>query len=1140
VRRSTLVQFFAAVVLATVGSHSFLPNSTPAPSESEQAAASETKAKVAKRHENAKKSNESDAGQGAKPTETEPEHGGFEGPWLATSVYFGHEPPKWGLPTEDDVRQGADYLWHTYFRVTPPPQTRLHALIATIPDPMHSHLALRTDRVLTSIYRAMNEQGWDFAGQWLPWAPPDQNSNSGDGGGGDEEEQHRVEARAEQPGVLLFRKDGAAVLIFIVGETPTAGIDKRQFENAVAYVRNLQGGFGGEKEKVGVLGPSYSGSFASLLEVLARGREQHLDFRVVNYGATRKDLNDEYQARIIQHLEDEYGMTWANINDDFAEGALWGDCTKHDSIQKLDLPVRDVVTISEAGTAYGREKDTQYFFPREISWLRNAYPDGTGKGTNQGAGAAAMSLSLKDDKNFGDAIPTYADGHFAQSQNAELLELIDHLHHEHTRLATILATNPLDMLFLARLMRQQLPDVRLLLRDADLMLPQTAAQDNLTGTLVLTASAGPLDLRATDSGVGSIHEIWPDTFAEWAYFGCVDLVKAWGGKEESRGLQGLWLMAVTPHGFAPIARYEYLPKMTHQPRVWPQPSRFWVVTVLCLSLIAILLFAGTLKTDEKRSTPWNRFAISKVENSKAARMFYLAAIHMNVAGMLFLVTVPAFGLIFEDERLVQAVRGVGVFALLVVTLSSIRLFLQQWFCVLDGPSKGHAIVKNAFFWMLLLLALVVVPVGWVMCCRQNPQNWEGHLFRYRALHLFVGASPVLPLLSLAAGFTFVYLMHLTRVSSTEGLRMLFPVRALDEHFQQRFQERARLLRKMCSAIGFIALPRTKGALWAGLGLYFAAAVVTMPWRFLNGVEGGAFTYPFTALFVLYVLTILFACLRLSQGWSLLRQMLEELATLPPGANFERFENVIGSGAIWTQIRRVRTVDTVRASLPLVQQIAKNGAGPVLDRLCSKYQVAAEELLACECKPEKRSTVINRLYVCGFRLSDYLVKHGLWKWWQAEKATPQANAAAEPESDGPSVPAKPTDPATDFVLLQLIAYIRVCMLQLRTLTYLIVGAFMFLVLAINSYAIQAPLMMGRFLFVVFLVLGAVIVRTSTSMQRNKILSRLSAGVSGKVDLEFVLKMVSVGILPLLGLLSALFPSVSGILFKWVQPGIEALR
>jgi hypothetical protein len=61
-----------------------------------------------------------------------------------------------------------------------------------------------------------------------------------------------------------------------------------------------------------------------------------------------------------------------------------------------------------------------------------------------------------------------------------------------------------------------------------------------------------------------------------------------------------------------------------------------------------------------------------------------------------------------------------------------------------------------------------------------------------------------------------------------------------------------------------------------------------------------------------------------------------------------------------------------------------------------------------------------------------------------------------------------------------------------------------------------------------------------MQRNKILSRLSAGVSGKVDLEFVLKMVSVGILPLLGLLSALFPSVSGILFKWVQPGIEALR
>lgn len=1081
-----------------------------------------------------------ETGSGSEATGTKPEsnpksaagveHAGYEGPWLVTAAYFGQQPPEWGKPGEKEMRIGPDQLWQ-YFLIPQQPKGHIHALIATVADPVHSHLALTTDRALTSLYRAMNSRDWDFAGQWLPWPTSDQSKKEEIGRDG----SYEARKRFEQPGLLLFRKtsrtaDGTEalstedlMLLFIVGETPTAGIEKLQFKNAVAYAHR----FAESKEPVGVLGPSFSGSFSSLLAVLNEGREQGVCFKVENASATKTDLN----KAVKQTLKDRFEMTWANLDDEAADITL-----------PLGVPAKDTVTIAEAGTAYGRELSdgvgrklsdaNQYFFPREISWLRNSYSETPAK-PNQDGGSDPVPLSLKDTKNAGDAIPTYSDGHFAQSQDAELLELIDHLHHEHTRLARLLATNPLDTLFLARLLRQQLPDLRLLVRSADLMMPLTAARDNLTGTLVLADSAGPLDLRASNGKRESSLDVWPDSTAEWTYFACRELIKNWGATKdkpeddtELQGIHGLWLTMVTPHGFAPIARFADHANKAQEPKSWSRPSRLWGAVVLTLSCFALLLARGA-RTDECNLTfPWNRFGLCKAQPGEEGRLFYLTAIHLNLAGMLFLVLLPSLGLPFEDGWFVGIIQLFGACAFFVAVVSSWRLWKQQSGSIDKKEIREN--VRNRAFSTLLLLPIFTVLGCWVICCFA-PRNLQGSLFRYRALHIFVGASPVLPLFTLLAGFIFVYLIHLTRIAAARGPRLDFPAMALDERCNKRFSSNSVLLRAMFAATGLKMPRRNRTSFILILIIFVTSAFLSMPWRFLAGVEGHAFTFALTTLFLLYLLIILFAGIRLRIGWKLLREMLEELdrTALGPGFGNAKFRKLVGASSVWGQMRRVRTMETVDLSLPKIGEIQASNISPELRQWCEKYTAAAKDLKVIEVEEgmARRSSAIEALYMAASQLCDKLLAEVLEPVWDKGDVT-----------QGP----RALKPGTDFVLLQLIAYIRFCLLQLRNLTVLMAGAFVFLVLAINSYAIQAPLIMGRFLFVVFVVLGVTVVQTSASMHRNAILSRLAGRQAGKLDIDFFLKMASVGVLPLLGLLSTLFPSLSGALSGWVQPGIEALR
>src|SRR5262249_3955453 len=98
-------------------------------------------------------------------------------------------------------------------------------LIATIPDPVDSSLAYLFDRHLGALERAAETAGYILDRFDLPW--PADNNAQGQQQDSAGSEHGGLRDYERKPGVVLFRstlEDLGLLVVFLVGETPTAGI----------------------------------------------------------------------------------------------------------------------------------------------------------------------------------------------------------------------------------------------------------------------------------------------------------------------------------------------------------------------------------------------------------------------------------------------------------------------------------------------------------------------------------------------------------------------------------------------------------------------------------------------------------------------------------------------------------------------------------------------------------------------------------------------------------------------------------------------------------------------------------------------------------------------------------------------------
>src|SRR5262245_12511144 len=249
-------------------------------------------------------------------------------------------------------------------------------LLATVPDPMDSGLAPLFDRQVASIQRALERLDYVLDRFNLPWSDkPDNPKTDADklvkGGKeiaeytldrrrypklpksaeGDEPEWVKeLPRRQREPGVILFRKPykGEVLLLFLIGETPTAGIYKTAVINALKQIDTMcVAGHQHLCQSVPVLAPTFSGSVDALSSTI-----QQWNARLTNYPGWSFNVDSGSATAInkAQFLKDIQRNT--KFSATIAPDAAALECV----LKVLEVKPKDkIVLLSEAGTGYGAE-----------------------------------------------------------------------------------------------------------------------------------------------------------------------------------------------------------------------------------------------------------------------------------------------------------------------------------------------------------------------------------------------------------------------------------------------------------------------------------------------------------------------------------------------------------------------------------------------------------------------------------------------------------------------------------------------------------------------------------------------------------------------------------------------------------------
>ncbi|HXJ42776.1 MAG TPA: hypothetical protein VNH18_26075 [Bryobacteraceae bacterium] len=505
-----------------------------------------------------------------------------EGPWFATCHFAGEPTQSVAMATQSSFcLDGAGYS--------------LNYLIATIPDPVHTRLGHFADRSVESIQRAARRAGWDSDAVWLPWqekAGEDGKGKLGESPGSDAEPGLLLFRARAQPGHTTF--ETKLLLVFLVGETPTAGIDRVAFRKAESYGDSLAPG----KVRY-IAGPTFSGSLPSLARFTDESKAW---FRIVSGTVTNADYVETFQG----------GKNNKQTRVQFQTMAFTSAVTRDrvcEVAARLGISHSEVAVLVEGETSFGRILPSRgtnpcpgrtITFPREISSLRNVY---SASAVASGKGPVnPVPLTLRDTEGGEDSTPVFDRAHTPQSQYAVLNSIVTSLR-GNTRLVAIAATNVLDAVFLANVIHEGSPDTRIALEDADLLFVRAASEDKLSGLLAF--SQYPLVTWTQTQQMPVIP--FPDSSAQGIYNAVAELLNEQDfSPEKTKPIDGgalaPWVLEATPWGYWPL-----LPGTNHPPDKLPGAPRVWLILDFITggSFLALLTFV--LRAYSQQTRLWEAF-----------------------------------------------------------------------------------------------------------------------------------------------------------------------------------------------------------------------------------------------------------------------------------------------------------------------------------------------------------------------------------------------------------------------------------------------------------------------------------------------------------------------------------------------------
>lgn len=158
----------------------------------------------------------------------------------------------------------------------------------------------------------------------------------------------------------------------------------------------------------------------------------------------------------------------------------------------------------------------------------------------------------------------------------------------------------------------------------------------------------------------------------------------------------------------------------------------------------------------------------------------------------------------------------------------------------------------------------------------------------------------------------------------------------------------------------------------------------------------------------------------------------------------------------------------------------------------------------------------------------------------ETSGTKTNIGTDPIADLPGFSSNSLGLGEEFVGCVYSNFLVTVLLRIRGLVFSAVAIYALIVFSTISYPFQPAPDLSMLAIALFLVGAAVIGYVYEEMHRDPTLSRMTSTEPGKLDSAFWTKFVSAGIVPLVALISTVYPPFGHLLYSLLGPLLQALR
>ena len=940
-------------------------------------------------------------------------------------------------------------------------------LIAGVPDPEATSIPATFDVMVEAMIGAAAAENWRYDRHWLPWGQDKKGDKP-------TSSPSSPSVANDEPGLMLFRKQDQLLLVFLVGETPTSGVNKTALYKASEFILKHGG-------PLRILGPQFSGSVPSYklaLTPLTKGKEPKAAVHFVTGSATAPSNQDDLAPYLYEATVEHDGRTRGLF-------LKW--------LETRGINRSEVAMLSEAGTAYGaglrvnRDEDKnvlQIEFPYQISRLRNAYekdPELKALWKNPAAENkdGKLTWSLATEREDTDRVRTFQGPQTTLLQERQLEQIAGQIAKRGIRAVGINATDILDTVFLTLQLRRTCPDVRVFTMDSDLLFTYSSGALSFNGMLMVSpyplwpeVPQPPLHASANRSALG-VHN------AFIRLMGGTEFRDYWSPIGDDRpavwiaaiGRGNVWPLAVlsdkAPSQLAKVGTVKEFAPWT------PKPD--WTYWMLWFSFAALSLYGlGVYAARRIAELGWLGAGFDP------AFFFLVEPPDRTTERAIYVQMLCAFSLVAFLPFTVRSGWWLIVAALIVFVYTTVQEHNQKR-VLISGLGFVAIAAAAAVFW-------------WGHLTGNSGGPWTSFFFDYRLLHPTGGLSP-LPAWTLTwFGCALWALMKINQLRTCEVRSPRLASWPADEPLLAGLREALQ---------GASETSAVSGVRWSTAAAILASLVL-LAWTLPTGLwslerESGYSGWAFGVFGAMILLTVLLL-VTLAHLFDMQQSSMNILNAIddhPLGDAFDGLPKGLAASELWRRgsnrqpyqtclqgVHRLREMPQAAASLPDAEKLLHQ----MLTRSATGQRAQSEDVAALH----------DKLNQVAFDVYPALAA----KW--------KAGAAAKTGVD------------EEFVALRLGAMLRYLVMQMRScVEYLSLGQVL-MILAIISYPFEPQNGLVNMMAVLVAAAGFTVVYTVTRLDQHPVMQKFASQKDAPSFLETLRKVAAFGLPPVVATLTALFP------------------